>query len=618
MSRTNSDPITLEVVRNALSSIADEMALVILRTAYSSVVRDSMDYSTGLCDRHGQVVAHGMTMALHLGSFPDAMAALTRDYGGRMKPGDIYIFNDPYASGGMHLPDVYIVKPIFVADELEGYAATLVHQIDMSGLAPGSTAVYAKEIYQEGLRIPVVKLHDAGTPNETFFKMMALNTRVPDKLAGDMRAQVAACHAAERDFSRLVERHGSAGFRRILEDLHDHAERVMRAEVAALPDGEWTFTDYLDGMGEDGAPIPLCVTVTIDGEQMAVDWAGTSPQVPGAINCPSPFVKSAVHLIVKCLTDTEIPNFEGFTRALDIRLPEGSIVNPSPPAACAARAIVGWRAIDLLLGVFAQIVPDRVPAAGEGGVTFPSISGWHEGRRWVCTEALAGSWGAMPTRDGEFGIPNPGGNITNQPIEMIEAQYPMVIERYGMVENSGGPGKHRGAPAIVREYRMTGDGATMVMRSDRRRFLPYALSGGCPGTPSWNIVNPGAEQRVVPVMPMTAVELGHDDRFVHIGAGGGGHGDPLDRDAEAVLEDLREERITPAYAEAVYGVLLADDGTVDAAATERRRGAMRDQPAAALPAYLRLFHEPLGIEGLRLDGERELLGAASGSGDGAQ
>ena len=189
---SNVDPITMEVVQNALGAIADEMALVIMRTAYSTIVRDSMDYSTGVCDRQGRIVAHGMTMALHLGSFPDAMAALIRDYGDDMHPGDMFIWNDPYSGGGQHLPDVYIVKPVFAGDELEGFAASLVHQIDVGGIAPGSAAVYAREIFQEGLRIPPIKLYERGEPNRTFFKLMEKNTRIPDKLAGDMRAQVVA------------------------------------------------------------------------------------------------------------------------------------------------------------------------------------------------------------------------------------------------------------------------------------------------------------------------------------------------------------------------------------------------------------------------------------------
>ena len=607
----NADPITMEVVRNALSSIADEMALVIMRTAYSSIVRDSMDYSTGLCDRHGAAVAHGLTMALHLGSFPDAMKALTDEYGDDTRPGDIFVFNDPYTAGGMHLPDVYIVKPLFYGGTLEGYAATLVHQIDMGGIAPGSTAVYATEIFQEGLRIPVLKMVEEGRPNETFFRMMHQNSRVPDKLAGDMRAQVAACTTAERAYGRLLEKHGSETFRAILADLHDYAEAVTRQEIAALPDGQWSFTDYLDGLGDDPAPIPLKVTVTVDGDRMTVDWAGTSPEVPGAINCPSPFVKSAVQLIVKCIAREEIPNFEGFARAIDIRLPEGTIVNPRPPAACAARAIVGWRAIDVLLGVFAQIVPDKIPAAGEGGVTFPAISGMHRGKQFVLSETLAGSWGAMPDRDGTFGIPNPGGNLTNQPVEMIETLHPLEVERYGMVENSGGPGRFRGAPAYRRQYRVrAADGVQMVMRSDRRQFLPYGLNGGCPGTPSWNIVNPGPGQRTVPVMPMEAIRLRDGDVFCHIGAGGAGQGDPLERDPADVAADVAEERITRDYAEAVYGVALDAAGAVDPQATQAARAALRearDNGDGASPAYLQIFQDSLGLPDFRLEDERRMV-----------
>ena len=606
----NSDPITMEVVRNALSSIADEMALVIMRTAYSSIVRDSMDYSTGLCDREGRVVAHGLTMALHLGSFPDAMQLLVKEYGGRIDEGDVFIFNDPYEAGGMHLPDVYIIKPIFHEGQHEGFAASLVHQIDMGGIAPGSTAVYAREIFQEGLRLPIIKMYERGEPNETFFRIMGLNTRMPDKLAGDMRAQIAACKTAETAFAKLVGKYGSEVFRRLLDDLHDYAERVMRAEIAALPDGKWSFTDYLDGLGEDPEPLPLSVSIAIDGDRMKVDWTGSAPQVPGAINCPSPFVKSAVQLIVKCIAGRDIPNFEGSLRALDIVLPEGTIVNPVPPAACAARAIVGWRAIDALLGVFAQIVPERVPAAGEGGVTFPVISGFHEGRRFVCSETLAGAWGGMAGRDGEFGIPNPGGNLTNQPIEMIEALYPIEIERYGMVDNSGGPGEFRGAPAFVRQYRMLADETLIVIRSDRRTNLPYGLAGGCPGTPSWNIVNPGPEQRIEPVMPMEPIVLARDEVFCHISAGGAGFGDPLRREHWRVLADVIEERFSVEYVREVYGVVI--DGVtleVDAIATEALRAeltAARKNGPDPRPAYLRLFHVPLGIIDFVLEGERTL------------
>ena len=604
------DPITKEVVKNALSAIGDEMALVIMRTAYSPIVRDSGDFSTGLCDRDGRMIASGLTMALHLGSFPDAMRQLLDQYQGDINPGDMFIWNDPYGGGGMHLPDVYIVKPLFHGGAIEGFATTLVHQIDLGGAAPGSNAVFSSEIYQEGLRIPIIKLYDRGAPNRSFFKILEKNTRLPDKVVGDVRAQIAACRTAERAYLKLIDKYGVERFRRLLAEMHEHAEALMREEIAALPDGSWSFTDYLDGFGEEPEPIALAVTVTIAGSEVTIDWTGSAGEVAAAINCPIPFTKAACYVVLKCLAEQDIPDFEGFMRPIEVVAPEGTIVNPRLPAACAARAIVGWRALDALFGAFARIVPERIPAGGEGGVTFPVIGGIHEGRPYICSETLAGAWGALPDRDGVHGIPNPGGNLTNQPVEMIEALYPIEVTRYGAVENSGGPGRHRGGFAFVREYRLLGEEARLVMRSDRRMHLPYGLGGGAPGTPSWNIVNPGrSDQRILPVMPMEAVRLGRGDVFCHVSAGGGGYGDPLGRDPAAVFEDVREERITAAYAADVYGVVIGGaPPAIDRAATASRRAELRAAHAAGdpQPAFLRHFHAPLGISDFTLEGERVL------------
>lgn len=605
----NIDPITKEVVKNALSSISDEMALVIMRTAYSPIVRDSGDFSTGLCDRNGKMIASGLTMALHLGSFPDAMGQLLAQYDRDINPGDMFIWNDPYGGGGMHLPDVYIVKPVFHDAEIQGFATTLVHQIDLGGAAPGSNAVFSTEIYQEGLRIPIIKLYDRDAPNESFFKILEKNTRLPDKVLGDIRAQIAACRTAERAYLKLIEKYGVETFRLLLEEMHDHSEALMRGEIAALPDGTWSFTDYLDGFGEDPEPIPLAVTMTIDGDNITIDWTGSAGEVPAAINCPIPFTKAACYVVLKCLAEQDIPNFEGFMRPIKVVAPEGTIVNPRLPAPCAARAIIGWRALDVLFGAFAQVVPDRIPAGGEGGVTFPVIGGYHEGRPYICSETLAGAWGALPDRDGVHGIPNPGGNLTNQPVEMIEALYPIEVTRYGTVKNSGGPGKHRGGLAFVREYRLLGDDARLVMRSDRRMYLPYGLANGAPGTPSWNIINPGPKQRVLPVMPMEAVKLTRGDVFCHVSAGGGGYGDPLERKPAAVLDDVSEDRITVAYAHDVYGVVIGGDPlAVDPAATDALRDRLRSgrKIGDPQPAFLRHFHEPLGITSFTLEGERLL------------
>ncbi|MDK3018755.1 hydantoinase B/oxoprolinase family protein [Pseudodonghicola flavimaris] len=603
----STDPITAQVIRNALSSIADEMALVIMRTAHSAIVRDSMDYSTGLCDREGRVIAHGMTMALHLGSFPDAMQKLVAKTRDDTRPGDIFVFNDPYVAGGMHLPDVYIVKPMFVAGELEGYACSLVHQTDMGGLAPGSTAVYAQEIYQEGVRIPILKLYDQGQPNETFFEIMALNNRLPEMVSGDMRSQIAAVTNADRAFVRLLEKYGSATFRAFVEEMHDRSEAMMREEIAKIPDGDYSFTDFVDGLGETPEEIVLQLTLRVAGDEITIDWTGTSGEVKGAINCPIPFTKAAGYMAIKCVLDSDIPNFEGFTRPIKTIAPEGCIVNPRPPAACAARALMGWRMLDTLFGALGRILPDNTPAAGEGGVTFPVIAGRHNGQAFVCTETLAGAGGALNWRDGEHGIPNPGGNGTNQPVEMIEAQFPVLITRYGLVQNSGGPGKYRGAPAFVREYRLLADDAGLIMRSDRRRHLPYGVDGGYPGTPCYNILNPGPDQQVLPVMPMIQVPIQSGDIFCHISAGGAGNGDPLDRDPELVAQDVYLDILTTDYVADVYGVILTAEGAVDAAATEAKRAELAAARAAMSgpdTGYLSHYLAPLNLGQPVIEDER--------------
>src|SRR5213593_3391661 len=269
-----SDPIGFELFKNTLLSIADEMALTILRTAYSGVLKDNMDYSTAFCDAEGRTVAQGLTLPGHLSSFPDALAATIRRYGDRMRPGDVYALNDPF-EGGMHLPDVFILKPIFHEGRRVAFAATICHQTDMGGRVAGSNASDSTEIFQEGLRIPPVKMYDAGEPNETFFRMLEKNVRLPVRVLGDMRAQLAACHIAEQAFARLIAKHGVAQISAYMEEILDYTERLTRAAIAELPDGEWSFTDWIDDDGIDfGTPIPLTVALKKHGDQMTADWDG--------------------------------------------------------------------------------------------------------------------------------------------------------------------------------------------------------------------------------------------------------------------------------------------------------------------------------------------------------
>lgn len=583
------DPITFEVIKNGLDSIADQMALVLMRTAYSPIVRDSLDYSTAVCDREGRMVAQGLLTALHLGSFPFAMRNLISRCGGRMKPDDIYIFNDPYGSGGMHLPDIYLIKPIFHEGSVEGYATCVVHHTDVGGITPGSIAVHATEIYQEGIRIPLLKLHDGGMPNETLTAIIEANVRVPRKVLGDLRAQLACVTRGEQAYLDLVRRYGPAVLARYIDALHAHAERVMRAELAALPDGIYHFIDHIDGFGEHPDPVRFQVRVEIKGDEAFVDWTGTSPQVKAAINAPGPFIYSATYLAFRCLAGRDVPNTEGYMRPIKVTVPKGSIVNPDLPAAANARGITGFRAFDTVMGALAKAVPDRIPAAGEGGATNFGVGGAHDGEQYVFAETVMGCWGGRPDRDGIDGASNLAANQSNQPIELIEAENPIQILRYGFVTDSGGPGRFRGGLAIVRHYRFLANEGLMTFRTDRRRHLPYGLNGGRAGTPCINILNPGRHYRLLPVLPMEGYRVDPNDEFCHVMAGAGGNGNPLTRDPTLVREDVLDGKISESYARTVYGVALRGNAQEidkprtaalrrDATARRRSRGPLEHLP----------------------------------------
>jgi N-methylhydantoinase B len=565
------DPITLEVVKNALASTADEMALVIMRSAYSPVVRDTMDYSTALCDRNGRVVAQGLTLAVQLGTFPTVMGHVLDELGPTAQQGDVYITNDPYGCGGQHLPDIYVIKPVFVDGELEGWAATMAHHSDVGGIAPGSIAVHATEIYQEGLRIPLSRLVDAGVESTLLLRLLEANTRQPTHVLGDLRAQLAACRLGERGLTSLLERYGAEAHL-TMDELQRVAERMMRAELAQLPDGVHTFTDYIDGVGDEPVPIPIAVRVEIAGDEVLIDFEGTSPQVDASVNCPVGMVYAACYCALRGIVRGEIPNCEGYMTPIRVNAPVGTVVNPVLPAACGARGVVGYRVYDAIMGALAPLVPDRVIAAGEGGPTLIAWGGYDEQRTpFGTTEVLVGSWGARSQRDGLEGVSNPLANLGNQPVELIEADLPLRIARYGVVPDSGGAGRQRGGLAYVREYEVLAPKATLTFRTDRRDHPPYGLDGGDPGAPSSNVVVSNGDARELPTMPMQAFTLERGDRFTHVSAGGGGFGPPQERDPEAVLTDVLDGKVSPEAARERYGVVIEEE-EVDMAATRALRG----------------------------------------------
>src|SRR6516162_1122834 len=337
MPRMISDPIEFELFKNSLFSIADEMALTIFRTTYSGVLKDNMDYSTAMFDGSGKLAAQGLTLPGHLGSMPTAMAAIQEAFAGKIEPGDVFILNDPF-QGGMHLPDIFVFRPIFCGGELLAWAGTVCHHTDVGGRVPGSNASDSTEIYQEGLRIPPLKLFDRGTRNDTLWALVERNVRVPVKVFGDLRAQLAACHISERSLIELAGHYGVEKVEHYMTELIDYSERMTRAAIRELPDGVYSFLDHIDDDGIDvGRPIPLSVAVTKSGDRMSVDWTGSSPQVKGAINNTLSFTKSASYCAIRSILPADIPNNEGVFRAIEVTAPPGTIANAVLPAACAAR-----------------------------------------------------------------------------------------------------------------------------------------------------------------------------------------------------------------------------------------------------------------------------------------
>ena len=573
------NPVTFEVVRNALDTVVDEMALTILRTAYSGIVKDAMDFSTGFCTREGESIAMGVTIVFHVGSFPQAVRSILTKFDGRIYPGDIYIMNDPYTSGGIHLPDVYVIKPVFAEDELQGFSCTVAHQTDIGGIVPGSNSTNSHEIYQEGLRIPTTKLYDRGQANETMFDLLALNVRVPDHVLGDIRSQIASANMGERQYLKLVERYGTSVVQQYTNALLLYSEQLVRNEIAGLPDGTYDFTHYIDGDNIETGDVKIQVRMTVEGDSMHVDFDGTSPQVKAGINSPINFTESSVWGGVRQVMDVNIPNSSGSHHPITVTAPKASVVNPVNPAPCGARGIVGYRIMEAVFGCLAQMVPERVPADGEGGNTIISIGGYDlDHRPFTYVDLFAGSRGGRPNGDGPQGASHPGGNSSNTPVEIAEVESPVRIEEYGILPDTGGAGKYRSSQSIVRRVRLLEHEAVLQLRSDKRRNRAYGLNGGKSGDPSWNIMNPGRDDEYI-VSPMGVTTMKQGDVIHHILASGGGWGDPLDRDPSLVLEDVMEERLTVGYVRKEYGVVINEESlVVDEVATSALRASMRTEP----------------------------------------
>lgn len=572
------DPITFSVIKNGLDSIVDEMAYTVVRIARSEIVKDVMDFSAALTTADGEMVAQAKTIALHLGAIPVAIDAVLAAYGNDLAPGDVVIMNDPY-HGGMHLPDIFMFMPIFTGGKRIAFAIVICHHTDVGGRVPGSNASDSTEIYQEGIRIPPLKLYRRGQIDTTLEKLIKLNVRVPDRVWGDLLAQFAACQIGARGLERLIERYGGVDVDAYMHELIDYTERMARAEFRRWPKGTYHFLDHIDSDGFSDTPIPIKVAITVNEDSLTVDYTGSSPQVKAALNSTKSYTQSCTYLSVRSVLDRELPNNVGLFRCIEVIAPAASILDPVLPGACAARALTGYRIFDCMLGALAQIVPERVPAAGEGGNTVVCISGLRpetgdgKGRRpFIIVDMLCGAWGGRPDQDGVEAITNPSQNLSNMPVEVMEAEHPVRVEAYALVPDSCGAGKWRGGIGIMRSYRVLADEALLQLRSDRVVFAPYGLGGGEPGGRSRNELIVNGETR--PLAGKVTMPVARDWVISHVQAGGGGYGNPLIRDPARVREDVLDGKITRTFARERHGVVIDEAGGIDEQATATaRRGA---------------------------------------------
>ncbi|WP_430504655.1 hydantoinase B/oxoprolinase family protein [Haloparvum sp. PAK95] len=538
------DPVTLEILRNQLEGVAEEMGQVLIRGAYSPNIKERQDCSTALFDAEGRMVAQAEHIPVHLGAMPEAVAAVREQ---DPEPGDVWILNDPF-EGGTHLPDVTLVSPLSPegAENAEdpdvvGYAVSRAHHADVGGSTPGSMPAGAREIYEEGIRLPGVRLARDGEIVDDVMSLFLANVRTPDERRADIRAQLAAHDRAEERLGDLLAEHGETVLD-AFDAVIDYSRDRVAAELAELPDGTYAASDVLEGDGVTDEDVPIEVTVTVDGSTLDVDFAGTADQVAGNLNAPLAVAKSAVYFVVRCLTDPEIPPNQGCYDPVSVSAPEGSLLNPTSPAAVVGGNVeTSQRVTDVVFAALAGAVPERAPAQGQGTMN-NLIVGSREGD-FAYYETIGGGAGATSDADGMDGVQVGMTNTLNTPVEVLEAEYPLRVERYALRSGTGGDGEHRGGLGLERALTVERD-ATVSLLTERRRTRPRGVAGGEDGATGENLV----DGEPVPAKTTQDVEAG--STVTVRTPGGGGHGDPAERDEEAREADRRDGKLDDESADA--------------------------------------------------------------------
>jgi N-methylhydantoinase B len=536
------DAITLEVMRNALQSIAEEMGAVLKNTSFSPNIKERMDASCAVFDADGELVAQAEHVPVHLGSMLKAIRQVL-DRVGKIDDGDVILVNDPYI-GGAHLPDVSLIGPVFSGGELLGFIANRAHHADVGGMEPGSMPGRSSEIYQEGLVIPPVKLYRRGELMDDILALVLANVRTADERRGDLNAQLSALRTGQKRLLELTERHGRELLRAAMAAIQDYAERRIRRRLAELPDGVYLAEDVLDSDGIDPEPVPVKVRITIRGDQMTLDFNGSAAPRKGNINAVAPMVYSASFYAIKVFTDPEVPVNGGTFRPVEILIPGQSFLNAQRPAAvCAGNTETTHRVCDTVLKAAAQFAPDAVHAASQGTMNLIGIGGVdpRNGRPYTYIETIAGGEGGRPWGDGTDGVQCNMTNTMNTPVEALEITYPLRVERYELRPNSGGAGRHRGGLGVTRAVRVIGHEARVSLSAERRLFQPYGLHGGEAGQTGQNAwIDACGIEHELP--GKTTFSMAADGVVVVHTPGGGGWQEARQRPDSAKAEDIQDEK----------------------------------------------------------------------------
>lgn len=568
------DMVTMQVIRYGLEAIADDMGNNLMRMGRSTIVKEIQDINCAVLDDKGEIMAQAHLCPLMMFSLPTTANNMLKMVS-EFEDGDVIICNDPYL-GGQHLPDVQFFSPVIVDKQLIGFVANIAHQLDMGGSVPGGVAGGLTEIYQEGLRIPFVKLYRKGEEDAQIFNIISSNIRIPEKTMEDFRAQAATTLGGVKRLKALVNKYGLEVFQECSAMLRNYSENLVRKFISSLPDGDFTGTDYLDDDGITDDPIKVQVNVHIKDDEMKVDFEGSNPQTKGNVNCPWACTQGGVYYTMVGIIDPHMALNSGVFRPIKVESKEGLVTNPMPPAAVTARSQTMTKIVEAMLRAMSEVMPDRVVAGSHGQACTNSFSGIHPetGKRFTYVEIQGGGAGARPNKDGPDGQDLHLGRFMNTPVEAAELEYPVRIERYEFIPDSGGAGRYRGGLSLRRDIRFLTD-VTWARYSDRQKFSPLGLFGGLEGSKGSLILNPGTpEEKKCKSKGVDQLKAG-DVLSIRL-PGSGGYGPPEERNPDLVRWDVINGKVGVLSANEDYKVFFDDRMNIDLKETEAQRALGED------------------------------------------